>query len=404
MNTLSDLNLKDARVLLRVDFNVPLDSNYSIVDATRIDAAMPTIKEILKKGGSVVLMSHLGRPKSGLQSVKLGAEEAFSLKHLIPYIEERLEQDILFADDSVSEEAFKMSKNLKQGEVLLLENVRFYPEETKGDADYADLLSQHGQVYVNDAFGTAHRAHASTAVIAEFFSKEHKGVGRLMEMEIKNAEYFLESKNSPILAILGGAKVSDKIGIIEHLIPIVDTILIGGGMTYTFIKAVGGSIGNSLCEDDKLELANNILDLAKAKNTSLMLPVDSKVADAFSNKANTKNVTSSKIEKDWMGLDIGKSAIEDYVNVILQSKSILWNGPMGVFEMEAFQEGTKAVAQAVAKATSKGVYTLVGGGDSVSALNQFGLNNQVSFVSTGGGAMLAFLEGKTLPGIAAIES
>jgi phosphoglycerate kinase len=356
----------------------------------------------LKDGGSVVLMSHLGRPKKELQSVKLGAEEKYSLIHLLPYLEEVLDTKVFFADDCISEEAFHLSKSLKAGEVLLLENLRFYPEETLGDEEFAQLLAQHGQVYVNDAFGTAHRAHASTAIVADSFTKENKCFGFLMAAEILNADKVLKSTEKPVTAILGGAKVSDKIKIIENLLPVVDNILIGGGMAYTFFKAQGASVGASLVEADKLDLALDLLKKAKEQNTQIILPEDSMIADAFSNEAQTQIASNQNIPDTWMGLDIGPKAQETFAKTIAASKIILWNGPMGVFEMSKFQSGTKAVADAVALATEKGAFSLVGGGDSVAAVNQFGYHDKVSYVSTGGGAMLEYFEGKVLPGIDAI--
>lgn len=403
MKTLQQINFKNLRALIRVDFNVPLNADHQITDTTRIDAAVPTIKKILKDGGSVVLMSHLGRPKLEFQSVKLGAEDKYSLRHLLPYLKEVLNQEVLFADDCASEEAFSKSKSLQKGEVLLLENLRFYPEETAGEEDFAQLLAQHGNIYVNDAFGTAHRAHASTTIVAHSFAESDKCFGFLMAAEIENANKVLRSTEKPVTAILGGAKVSDKIKIIENLLDVADNIIIGGGMAYTFFKAQGANVGNSLVEEDKLSLALEILDKAKSKGVNILLPSDSLVADAFSNEANTKIAMNTEIEAGWMGLDIGPKAQEDFASCILSSKIILWNGPMGVFEMSKFQQGTKAIADAVADATSKGAFSLVGGGDSVAAVNLFGYHDKVSYVSTGGGAMLEYFEGKTLPGIAAIE-
>ena len=402
MKTVNDIDFTKTRALVRVDFNVPLDSDYNITDTTRIDAALPTLRKILKDGGSLVLMSHLGRPKLEYQSVQLGAEEKFSLAHIVDYLEEVLKTDVQFVSDCASEEAFKITKDLKKGEVVLLENLRFYPEEKEGDLDFSHLLAQHGQVYVNDAFGTAHRAHASTTIIAASFAPENKCFGLLMAAEIENADKVLKSKEKPVTAILGGAKVSDKIKIIENLLPVADNILIGGGMAYTFFKAQGFQIGNSLVEEDKLELALSLIEKAKASNTKIILPVDSIIADDFNNEANTKTSSNESIPDGWMGLDIGPKAQKEFALTIKSSKIILWNGPMGVFEMPKFQAGTKAIADAVAEATENGAFSLVGGGDSVAAVNKFGYNEKVSYVSTGGGAMLEYFEGKTLPGIAAI--
>tara|TARA_B110000459_G_scaffold107351_2_gene119229 strand:- start:2937 stop:4157 length:1221 start_codon:yes stop_codon:yes gene_type:complete len=402
MQTVNDISFKQTRALVRVDFNVPLDDNLKISDTTRIDAALPTLKKILKDGGSLVIMSHLGRPKLEYQSVKLGAEKKFSLVHIVDYLKDALDTDVIFLDDCVSEEAFSITKNLKKGQVVLLENLRYYPEEKAGEIDFAQMLAQHGQVYVNDAFGTAHRAHASTAIIADSFIKANKCFGLLMAAEIENANRVLQSKEKPVTAILGGAKVSDKIKIIENLLPVADNIIIGGGMAYTFFKAQGFEIGNSLVEEDRIELAKEIIEKAKESNTQLLLPKDSVVADAFSDEANTAVANNEKIDKGWMGLDIGPDARDAFSETILSSKIILWNGPMGVFEMSKFQAGTKAIADAVADATHAGAFSLVGGGDSVAAVNKFAYNDKVSYVSTGGGAMLEYFEGKTLPGIAAI--
>ncbi len=402
MQTVNDISFKQTRALVRVDFNVPLDDNLKISDTTRIDAAVPTLKKILKDGGSLVIMSHLGRPKLEYQSVKLGAENKFSLAHVVDYLEDALNTEVVFLDDCISEEAFKQTKALKKGEVVLLENLRYYPEEKVGEIDFAQMLALHGQVYVNDAFGTAHRAHASTAIIADSFTQENKCFGLLMAAEIENANRVLRSKEKPVTAILGGAKVSDKIKIIENLLPVADHIIIGGGMAYTFFKAQGFEIGNSLVEEDRIELAKELIEKAKESNTQLLLPKDSVVADAFSDEANTAVANNEKIEEGWMGLDIGPDARDAFSETILSSKIILWNGPMGVFEMSKFQGGTKAIADAVADATQAGAFSLVGGGDSVAAVNKFSYNDKVSYVSTGGGAMLEYFKGKTLPGIAAI--
>ncbi|MDX1350297.1 MAG: phosphoglycerate kinase [Putridiphycobacter sp.] len=395
MATIDTYNFKGKRALIRVDFNVPLNKEtLAVTDNTRILAALPTIQKVLKDGGSVVLMSHLGRPKNI-------PEDKFSLKNIISAVESVLGQPIQFASDCVSARAFEKSANLKAGEVLLLENLRFHGSETKGDEAFAEQLSKHGDVYVNDAFGTAHRAHASTTVVAKFFPS-NKMFGYLIEKEIKSVDAVLNSDEKPLTAIVGGAKVSSKITIIEQLINKVDNLIIGGGMAYTFVKAQGGSVGNSLIEDDFLATAIDILEKAKAKGVSILLPEDTVVADEFSNDAHTKICDTNAIPDGWMGLDVGEKAIATFTETILNSKLILWNGPMGVFELEKFQNGTKAIALGVAAATQKGAFSLVGGGDSVAAVNLFDLGEQVSHVSTGGGAMLEYLEGKVLPGIAAI--
>ncbi len=389
---------RGARVVMRVDFNVPLNPEFQVTDDTRIEAAVPTIRKIITDGGSVVLMSHLGRPKGG-------PEMKYSLSHVIPALRKYFpDTTIEFADDCISDEAFSKSSTLKGGEILLLENLRFYPEEEKGDKDFAAKLAKHGDIYINDAFGTAHREHASTATIASFFDKNHKGFGYLMNAEVENATKVLHGAESPVTAIVGGAKVSDKIQLLEKLIETMDNILIGGGMAYTFIAAKGGKIGKSLCESDYLDLALRILDKAAKNNTEVYLPSDSVIADKFAADASHKVVPSDQIPDEWMGLDIGPDAVKQYREVLLNSKIILWNGPMGVFEFEAFSNGTFAVAGAVADATDKGAFSLIGGGDSVSAINKSGLESRVSYVSTGGGAMLEMLEGKELPGIAAIKS
>lgn len=390
-------NFQGKKAIIRVDFNVPLDENKNITDDTRIRRALPTIEKIIRDGGAVILMSHLGRPK--------GKEDRFSLKPLVGRISELLKGvPVHFADDCIGDRVQAAVASLQPGEVLLLENLRFYPEETKGDESFARQLAELADVYVNDAFGTAHRAHASTAVIARFFSPENKMFGFLMEAEVRNAEKVLHSAEKPFTAILGGAKVSDKISIITRLLDTADSIIIGGGMAYTFFKALGHSIGSSLCEEDKLDLALSILDQAKQKGVRFLLPEDSIVADAFSADAHTRETDSTDIPEGWMGLDIGTRALDRFSEVIMHSKTILWNGPMGVFEMAKFQNGTRGVAEVIAKATKNGAFSLIGGGDSVAAINQFHLADQVSYVSTGGGAMLEFFEGKTLPGIAAIRS
>ena len=398
MSKFSEYNFKDQKALIRVDFNVPLDKKtLEIKDDTRMTAAIPTIKKILADGGSVILMSHLGRPKEG-------PEDKSSLKHLLKHLSELLDgKEILFADDCISDDAKQKAAALKPGDVLLLENLRFYKEEEKGDEAFAEKLSKFGDVYVNDAFGTAHRAHASTAVIAKFFPKEKKMFGLLMESEIKAAEKILKNSDKPFTAIIGGAKVSDKILIIENLLERATDIIIGGGMAYTFFKAQGGHIGSSLCEDDRLETAKELMAKAAEKNVCIHLPSDSIIADKFANDANISSSMSTTIPDGWMGLDIGTMACDMFTKVIHNSKTILWNGPMGVFEMECFQHGTKTIAKAVADATEKGAYSLVGGGDSVAAVNQFNCADKMSYVSTGGGAMLEFFEGKELPGIAAIN-
>jgi phosphoglycerate kinase len=399
MSKFSNHNFSNQKALIRVDFNVPLDKQtQAITDDTRMTAAIPTIKKILNDGGSVILMSHLGRPKDG-------PEEKSSLKHIIPHLAELLGGNtaVLFANDCIGEQAYLTASMMKPGEVLLLENLRFYKEEEKGDAAFAEKLSKLGDVYVNDAFGTAHRAHASTAVIAQFFPSEKRMFGLLMESEVAAGEKVLLQAEKPFTAIIGGAKVSDKILIIENLLERATDIIIGGGMAYTFMKAMGGTIGNSLCEEDRLDTANEILEKAAAKGVRIHLPSDSVIADKFAADANTSTAPSNHIPAGWMGLDIGVNACEQFKNVLLHSKTILWNGPMGVFEMEKFQHGTKTIAQAVADATGNGAFSLVGGGDSVAAVNDFGFADKVSYISTGGGAMLEFFEGKQLPGIAAIK-
>jgi phosphoglycerate kinase len=398
MSKFSDYNFAGRRALIRVDFNVPLDKQtLEIKDDTRMKAAVPTIKKILDDGGSVILMSHLGRPKEG-------PEDKFSLKHLVSHLSELLDgKQVQFADDCIGEDAHQKAAALKPGDVLLLENLRFYKQEEKGDEGFAEKLSKLGDVYVNDAFGTAHRAHASTAVIAKFFPKEKRMFGLLMESEVASAEKVLHSAEKPFVAIIGGAKVSDKILILENLLEKATDIIIGGGMAYTFFKAEGGKIGTSLCEEDRLDTAKEIMSKADEKNVCIHLPSDSIIANKFANDADISSSVSTDIPDGWMGLDIGSMACDMFTKVILNAKTILWNGPMGVFEMECFQHGTKTIAEAVAKATENGAFSLVGGGDSVAAVNQFGFADKVSYVSTGGGAMLEFFEGKTLPGIAAIN-
>lgn len=394
MKTIDDFNLKGKRALVRVDFNVPLNEVFEVTDDTRIRAAIPTIKAILEKGGSAILMSHLGRPKSG-------PEEKFSLKHVIPVLSEKLGISVKFAPDCIGEGAFELSANLKPGEVLLLENLRFYGEEKKGDETFAKKLARHGDVYVNDAFGTAHRAHASTAVIARFV--EEKMFGYVMKNELASLRKVLETPQRPFTAILGGAKVSGKIEVIDKMLDKADNIIIGGGMMFTFIKALGGKIGDSLVEEDLMETAKKAVAKAKEKGVRLLLPVDSVVADKFADDAETKETSVDNIPDGWMGLDIGSESSKKFESILLESKTILWNGPMGVFEMKSFEKGTVKMAESIAKATEAGAFSLVGGGDSVAAVNKYGFADKVSYVSTGGGAMLEFVEGKELPGVAAVE-
>lgn len=395
MKNLNDFNFSGKRALIRVDFNVPLNDQMQITDFTRIKAAIPTIKKILDEGGAVVLMSHLGRPKNG-------PEEKFSLKHLVSHLSDVLGVSVKFGTDCIGDDAFVLSAGLKAGEVLLLENLRFYKEETAGDLDFSSKLAKHGDIYINDAFGTAHRAHASTAVIAQFF--EEKGCGYVMQAELDNAQKVLATGEKPMTAIMGGAKISDKILIIEKLLERVDNLIIGGGMSYTFFKAMGGEIGNSLVEEDKLELAKELVGKAKSLGVELHLPIDSVIADDFSNDANTQVAMNHAIPSGWMGLDIGPQAAEVFSKVVSESKTILWNGPMGVFEMENFANGTKSVAGAIVEATKAGGFSLIGGGDSAAAVNQLGFGEDVSYVSTGGGALLEYMEGKVLPGVAALEA
>ena len=394
MNTVADYNFENKKALIRVDFNVPLNDRFEITDDTRIRAALPTIQKILKDGGSAILMSHLGRPKSG-------PEEKFSLKHLVPHLSEQLQTSVKFADDCIGTHASELADGLLPGEVLLLENLRYYPQETKGDREFAQALSRLGDVYVNDAFGTAHRAHASTSIIAEFF--KDKVAGYLMKAELDNASRVLTDAERPLTAIMGGAKISDKILVIEKLLDKVDNLIIGGGMSYTFFKALGGQIGNSLVEEDRLDLALRIIQKAKAKGVDLLLPKDSVIADSFSNEANQKVVDNYAIPDGWMGLDIGPEARVVFRIVIRNSRTILWNGPMGVFEMENFAQGTISMAESVVEATKNGAYSLIGGGDSAAAVNSLGFGDQVSYVSTGGGALLEYMEGKVLPGVKALE-
>uniref|UniRef100_UPI0040474F6C phosphoglycerate kinase n=1 Tax=Algoriphagus sp. TaxID=1872435 RepID=UPI0040474F6C len=393
VKNVDSLNFAGKKALIRVDFNVPLNEHFQVSDDTRIQAAVPTIQKILKEGGSAILMSHLGRPKGG-------PEDKYSLKHIISAVEAALGQKINFASDCIGEEASQKAAHLGAGEVLLLENLRFYKEEEKGDSAFAAKLAQLGDVYVNDAFGTAHRAHASTAVIAANFTE--KVAGYLMESELTNADKVLGNPERPYTAIMGGAKIADKILIIERLLEKVDNLIIGGGMSYTFAKAQGGTIGTSLLEADKLDFVLELMEKAKAKGVNLILPVDTVIADDFSNTANQGLVNKGEIPDNWMGLDIGPKTRELFGKVILDSKTILWNGPMGVFEMESFNKGTKAIAEYVAEATRNGAFSLIGGGDSAAAVNKFGYTDQVSYVSTGGGALLEHMEGKVLPGVAAL--
>jgi len=404
MQMIDNYNFAGKKAIIRVDFNVPLGAQYEVTDDTRIRGALLTIKKVLQDGGAAILMSHLGRPKSG-------PEEKFSLRHIIPVLSDHLGVDIQFANDCAGEEAVSKSAALKPGEVLLLENLRFYSAENKVKTDdeiaatrvFAKKLSTYADVYVNDAFGTAHRAHASTAVIADFFDEGSRMFGFLINKEIKAMDKVLHHSEKPMTAIMGGAKVSDKIQVIENLLDTVDNLIIGGGMTYTFIKARGGEIGNSLCEEDKLDVANDLVKKAEAKGVKLILPVDQVLADKFDNDANTEAADIDSGKVDFMGLDIGPESVKLLTEVIMNSRTILWNGPMGVFEMPNFQKGTVSIAQAIAESTAKGCFSLVGGGDSVAAVNKFGLADKVSYVSTGGGAMLEYIEGKTLPGIKAIR-
>lgn len=395
MKTIDNIDFSGKRALIRVDFNVPLNDQFDITDDTRMRAAVPTIEKILSDGGSVILMSHLGRPKEG-------PEEKFSLKHLSGHLSKLLKKEVLFAGDCIGDEARELADKLEAGQVLLLENLRFYKEETKGDEAFAKKLSELADVYVNDAFGTAHRAHASTTIVAKFFP-EAKCFGYIMANELASIEKVLSDTKKPYVAIIGGAKVSSKIDIIENLLDKADELIIGGGMMFTFIKAQGGKIGNSMCEDDYLETARQIMAAAKARGVRIHIPADAIIADKFSNDANTRESSSDNIPDEWLGLDIGKNSIKKFNEVIEKAKTILWNGPMGVFEMSNFEEGTRSIAEAIVKATEKGAFSLIGGGDSVAAINQFGLQDKVSYVSTGGGALLESMEGKVLPGIKAIE-
>ena len=393
MQTLNDFNFNNQKALIRVDFNVPLNNDFKVTDTTRIEAAKSTIIKVLEDGGSAILMSHLGRPK--------GKEDQFSLRHIVEKVTEVIGVQVKFVNDCVGDTVEKAASDLKPGEILLLENLRFYKEEKSGDVSFAEQLAKLGDIYINDAFGTAHRAHASTAIIAQFFNNK-KCFGNLLAQEIESIDKVLNNSERPVTAILGGAKVSSKIGVIENILDKVDHIIVGGGMTFTFVKALGGKIGNSLVEDDKLQLALDILEKAKAKNVQIHLPVDAIIADDFNNKANTQEVNTNEIPDGWMGLDSGTKTADKFAEVIANSKTILWNGPLGVFEMENFSKGTIQLGNAISQATKNGAFSLVGGGDSVAAVKQFGFANKVSYVSTGGGAMLEMLEGKTLPGIEAI--
>ena len=404
MALLTDLDLKNKKVLVRVDFNVPLDKEGAILDDTRMVKALPTLKYILEQGGTIIVMSHLGRPLKDLNEDGDVKKGKYTLKHLVPHLTELLGVHVEFAENCIGDSVLTTCAEAHKGEVILLENTRFHKGEEKGDENLAKQLASLGDIYINDAFGTAHREHASTATIAKYFDADHKAFGFLMGEEVKNGSKLLFGAEHPVTAIVGGAKVSDKIQLIEKLMEFADNILIGGGMSYTFLKSQGKEIGNSLCEDDYLELATKLLKKAEETSTKIYLPADSIVADKFAADAETKIVSNDKIEKGWMGLDIGPQAKETFREVLLKSKSILWNGPVGVFEMEAFAKGTLYLAEAIADATDAGAYSLIGGGDSVSAVNKAGVSDRVSFISTGGGAMLEFLEGKKLPGIAAIES
>ena len=394
MRTIDDFNFRNRKALIRVDFNVPLDGDFNVTDDTRLKAAIPTIKKIIDEGGSAILMSHLGRPKTG-------PEEKFSLKHIIPDLSEKLGVTVQFANDCVGEEAVEKSKKLGAGQVLLLENVRFYPEETKGDEEFASKLAKLGDIYVNDAFGTAHRAHASTTIVAKSFND--KCCGYVMQQELENAKKVLGEPQRPFTAIMGGAKVSDKILIIERLLDVADNLIIGGGMSYTFSKAEGGNIGQSLLEEDKMPLTKELRAKAKEKGVNLILPVDTVIADDFNKDANKQTVTAGTIPDDWQGLDIGPETVKLFSETIEKSKTILWNGPMGVFEFPAFAVGTESIAKSVVNATENGGFSLIGGGDSASAINNLGFGDKVSYVSTGGGALLEYMEGKVLPGVAALE-
>ncbi len=398
-----DLSLEGKKVLLRVDFNVPLNDEGEVMDDTRIRMAVPTINDLLARGAAVVITSHLGRPEKDRFEDGSLKRAKYSLVHVVNDLSSLLDRNVSFVDDTIGPKVNGMIDNLKPGEVLLLENTRFYSEEKQGDIEFAKELAAHVDVYVNDAFGTAHREHASTATVAKFFDKEHKSFGLLMDRELTAASKLTQNPDHPVVAIIGGAKISDKIQLVKNLIPSVDALIIGGGMAYTFIKAQGGEVGNSLVELDKLELAKEIMNYAQQQNTELILPIDSVCARTFSNEVSTSIFPSNAIPDDYMGLDIGPEAAKAMSAIIVNGRTIFWNGPMGVFEMSNFADGTKSIAQAVAEATNKGAYSLIGGGDSVAAIHDAGLADQVSFISTGGGAMLSLLEGSELPGILAIE-
>ncbi|MCK4678197.1 MAG: phosphoglycerate kinase [Bacteroidales bacterium] len=396
MKTIDNCNFKDKKALIRVDFNVPLDEKQNITDPTRINAALPTIKKILNDGGSAIIMSHLGRPKQG-------PEDKFSLRHLVPFLTDALNKPVKFADDCIGNSAIELSQNLQPGEVLLLENLRFYKEETKGDKYFAGKLASLGNVYINDAFGTAHRAHASTTIVAGFFPEE-KYFGYLMAQELLNMNKVLVDTAKPFTAILGGAKVSGKIEIVNHLLDKVDNLIIGGGMMFTFIKALGGKVGDSLVDNQLIDIARKAVEKAENTGVNLFLPSDTIAAEAFDNNAKKRVCCADEVPDGWMGLDIGPETQKKFAQVINESSTILWNGPMGVFEMSNFAEGTKKIAEAIVQATNNGAYSLIGGGDSVAAINKYGLADKVSYVSTGGGAMLEYIEGKELPGVLAINS
>lgn len=395
MKTIDNYDFKGKKALIRVDFNVPLDNDFKVTDGTRIHAALPTINKVIEDGGAVILMSHLGRPK--------GVDLKYSLKHIVTYLSDKVGQQVKFSEDCVGEVAEKAAKQLQMGEILLLENLRFHEEEKKGDSDFARELSQLADVWINDAFGTAHRAHASTAIIANYFSQD-KMFGYVIEKELQHIDQMLENTQHPFTAIVGGSKVSSKITIIENILGKVDNLIIGGGMTYTFIKAQGGKIGSSVHEDDYLELSLSLLEKAKKLGTKIYLPIDNVVADAFDESANTQIVPIDKVEEGWSGLDIGSDSINLFKEVIANSATILWNGPVGVFEMKPFETGTKLVAEAIAQATKTGAFSLIGGGDSVAAVTKYNLTEEVSYISTGGGALLEYIEGKKLPGIEAVRS
>ena len=395
MKSIKDINFKGKKVLVRVDFNVPLDESKNITDDTRMRESMPTINKLLNDGAAVIIMAHFGRPKKG------GFEAEYSLNPVAKHLSEMLNKKVMFTQEVLVDKVAGLSSNLEDGDVMLLENIRFYPEETKGDVAFAEKLAKLGDAYVNDAFGAAHREHASTATIARFFPND-KYFGFLMENEVRNLQKLMNNPSKPFTAIVGGSKVSSKIDILKNLAPIVDNIIIGGGMTYTFLKAMGINIGSSICEEDKIDLAKELIEEMKRQNTKLILPIDHIIADKFENEANKMNTQDQSIPDGFMGMDIGEKSIELFKNIILESKTILWNGPMGVFEMPSFAKGTFAVAEYIAKATKQGGFSAVGGGDSVAAINQSGFAKDISYISTGGGAMLEYLEGKTLPGIKAI--